>query len=136
MSAVLTPDLGLILPDSTLRIAISIRPTYAAWVDVDPAEEEHVRAIAEVRSSVVALRDVLYRLQDPHRAYALATEDVEVLTELRGFLAHQRAHMVERIWTAEALSISDLADRIRVSKGRAQQFLADAADTTTRKGDA
>jgi hypothetical protein len=63
----------------------------------------------------------------PQRAFELATELGARLDDAMraavGQAAKLRAQMVTRIWKAEELSLAGLANRIGVSKARADQFV-------------
>ncbi len=62
-------------------------------------------------------------IPDAQRAFERASELRDVADGLVGEAATLRALMVERIFKAEELSLAALADRISVSKSRANQFI-------------
>jgi hypothetical protein len=74
------------------------------------------------REAVAAVEAVA----DPEAAFRWATELVALTDTLVGASATARARAAHRIWEAEKLTISKLANRIGVSKSRADQFLSAA----------
>ncbi len=62
-------------------------------------------------------------IPDAQRAFERASELRDVADGLVGEAATLRALMAERIFKAEELSLAALADRISVSKSRANQFI-------------
>ena len=70
---------------------------------------------------------------DGEEAFSQATQLREAADALVGGAAELRARMAGRIWEAEEMSLAALAQRIGVSKTRADQLIkaARAATTTT-----
>lgn len=98
-----------------------------------PAEPERPAVgpgFADLGNAYQAAAMEIEKLPDPASAFAHATELRNRLDRLVGEAAGLRARMAVRIWEAEELSLAALANRIGVSKGRAQQFIqtAKAAD--------
>jgi RecB family exonuclease len=87
---------------------------------VDAAIEALRRAYADAARAVEAI-------PDPHHAFERASALRDVCDdELVGDAATLRALMADRIFKAEELSLQGLADRISVSKSRANQFINQA----------
>ncbi|GIG03252.1 hypothetical protein Cci01nite_83450 [Catellatospora citrea] len=63
---------------------------------------------------------------DPQRGFEQATEVAAELRRLADLGADLRAQSVAKIWKAEELSLAGLAERIGVSKARADQLLKSA----------
>jgi hypothetical protein len=67
--------------------------------------------------------DLITAMPEPQRAFESATALREATDSLVGRAAELRARMAGRIWEAEQMSLAVLADRIGVSKSRADQLL-------------
>lgn len=103
----------------------------------NPPAERAEAAITDLidtyRSAVTAIRAVT----DRQRAFELATKLGEAVSEvLRKETAQLRAEFASDIYKAESLSLAGLAQRIGVSRARAQD-LVEAARTAppTEEGD-
>jgi len=66
-------------------------------------------------------------------AFDQATELVELLRRLTDAAAAVRAQTVGRIWATEEMSLAGLAQRIGVSKARADQLVRASKATEQRK---
>lgn len=80
-------------------------------------------ALAEAFSRSI---EAIGQIANPHRAFECATELADVSRDQAKKAADLRALSVDRIWTAEELSLAALAGRIGVSKARADQLLKTA----------
>jgi len=98
--------------------------------------------LADLEREITALLDRLDRLYeeaeaaidniaDPDRAFRRATEFADQARDVQTRIASRfhklRVRQVVRIKQAEDLSLQKLADRISVSKARADQLVRDAA---------
>jgi hypothetical protein len=100
--------------------------------DPDPGDPE--RAIASILDRLGALYEeaeaTIDAITDPDEAFAYATDlanQTRMLhDEVEGRFRKLRGRQASRIRNAEALSLKGLADRISVSKSRAQQLVVDA----------
>lgn len=114
------------------------------WSDVgqdsqatDATEEALRAAIAAMRSAYARAAAAIETIPDPQQAFEKAGELRSAADGLVGEAASLRARMVHRIWEAETMSLAALADRIGVSKTRADQFLrtARAAEETSEESE-
>lgn len=92
-------------------------------------------------AALSALRDAYERaaratekISEPQQAYERASELRDLCDELVGDAATLRARMAYRIYKSEEMSLMDLADRISVSKARADQFVRTAKDAENDGG--
>jgi hypothetical protein len=106
------------------------------WSDVSQesqateATEEALRtAIAAMRSAYAQAAAAIEAIPEPQQAFEKAGELRSAADGLVGEAASLRARMVQRIWEAETMSLAALANRIGVSKTRADQFLRTARAT-------
>jgi hypothetical protein len=92
--------------------------------DPDRAPEQALHAALSNLSQVYedALAAVR-RISDPQRAVAAATELATLLRTKSEDASEVRNALAYRIWKAEELSLSVLAQRIGVSKARADQII-------------
>jgi DNA-binding transcriptional regulator YiaG len=79
--------------------------------------------IAAVRRAYQAAAAAIAATPDPNEAFTQATELANLLRELADAGAELRAQAVARIWESEQMSLSTLAQRIGVSKARADQLI-------------
>jgi hypothetical protein len=84
------------------------------------AVEQALRSVQLAYDQAAAL---IESMPDPQHAFERATDLREATDELVGQAAELRARMAGRVWDAEKMSLASLADRIGVSKSRADQFL-------------
>jgi len=114
------------------------------WCDVgqesqatDAAEEALRTAIAAMRSAYGRAAAAIEAIPDPQEAFEKAGELRSAADDLVGEAASLRARMVQRIWEAETMSLAALANKIGVSKTRADQFLrtARATDVTSEENE-
>ncbi len=91
------------------------------------AEEAVDAALGALNSTYDAAVAAIEALPAPQRAFERATSLLKVVDDdlVRG-AADLRARMANRIKEAEKLSLAGLAERISVSKGRADQFVRSA----------
>lgn len=92
----------------------------------DAVSVEDVRAaIARLAAAYEEAADVLDRLErtDPRAAYDTVRDLVETLQKLTEQAATLRAEFVGRTWEREKLSLAGLAERIGVSRSRADQLI-------------
>jgi hypothetical protein len=87
--------------------------------DDDAVETARTRMLRAVDEAVEATRHIA----DPDRAYAAATLIVEALQQATVVSGRNRAQAVARIRDAEGLSLSALAERLGISKARAEQLI-------------
>lgn len=80
---------------------------------VSDVRAAHERALAKITAEE----------NDPMRAYEEATAVGEALKQLGQTTADLRATIAIEIMRADSLSLAQLADRLGVSKSRAQQFV-------------
>jgi hypothetical protein len=84
-------------------------------------------------ASVVSLKDfrrayadaeaAIEAMPDPEQAFAEATALRVVTDELQGSAAILRARMAHRVYTTHDLSLAALAERLDISKARADQLI-------------
>jgi hypothetical protein len=97
--------------------------------DVRSALDAVVRAHEQATALITAV-------EDADEAFRLATELRDTVDLLVGKAAGLRATMARRIYEREQLSLSGLAQRLGVSKSRADQFLQTARRPTEGMDDA
>jgi hypothetical protein len=89
--------------------------------------------IAAIQDAYQAAASAIAATPDPNQGFALATELANLLRGLADAGAELRAQAVVRIWEAEQLSLSTLAQRIGVSKARADQLIKAARPKPERE---
>jgi hypothetical protein len=87
----------------------------------DAADVE--QALRSVQLAYDQTEALIEAMPDPQQAFERATELRETTDKLVGQAAELRARMAGRVWDAEKMSLASLADRIGVSKSRADQLL-------------
>jgi hypothetical protein len=89
-----------------------------------PQNEARVAgALAALRAAFDNATTTVRETPDPHDAFRHATALADVLREIAEDAAELRASTVAQIREAEQLSLAGLAQRIGVSKARADQLL-------------
>lgn len=96
----------------------------------DDVEAARVRIWRAVDDAVTAVRDVA----DPDRAYAAAKLLVNTLRDAVHITGRVHAQAAARLRAEENLSYSALAERLGVTKGRAEQLVRSAAAAADREG--
>ena len=79
---------------------------------------------------LVALCDRHDATTDPEARFRVAGEVMEAVKALPGVAAAIRARDVGDLWAAEELTLSALARKLKVSKGRADQLVRVSRETT------
>ena len=80
---------------------------------------------AAYREAVATIKAI----PDPQRAFEYATQLANALRDIYREASELRTHTAARIWEAEELSLAALAERIGVSKARADQLIRAARAT-------
>lgn len=95
------------------------------------ADDSNVLAV--IRSILSQLDEINTQAVEAIKAAPATTQTFTAATELADHLrrlgeagADLRSHVAGRIWSAERLSLAGLADRIGVSKARADQLIRNA----------
>jgi hypothetical protein len=113
--------------------------------DTERTRAEAEQAIAHVVAQLAAQMDDAYAaaattvssIRDPQQAFEVATRLAEEIRKLHDLqivkLRRLRAQQAVRIREKESLSLAALAERISVSKQRADQLVRDAAGKAGRK---
>jgi hypothetical protein len=83
-------------------------------------------AITVLEQAHTAATDAINAATDPQQAFTAATEWSSRLRKMHDQVAELRATCAARVWTAEQMSLAELAQRIGVSKARADQLVRDA----------
>lgn len=90
-------------------------------------DREAGEQLAEILASLAELLEraagVIGRISDPHEAFRAASRFATVLRDAATEAARLRTETVARIWTAEKMSLAELAGKIGVSKTRADQLV-------------
>jgi hypothetical protein len=97
--------------------------------DAEREVAQALDALAKAHKEAMAAIDAI---TDPQQAFERATTLANLLGDMRSEAAELRARTAARIWEAEELSLAALAERIGVSKARADQIIR--AAKTSRKG--
>ena len=79
---------------------------------------------------LVALCDRHDATADPEARFAVAGKVMEAVKALPGVVAAIRARDVGDLWAAEELTLSALARKLKVSKGRADQLVRVSRETS------
>src|SRR4051794_39222986 len=107
--------------------------------DMDPAGTpgDSVKPdLTLLRRAYTQLAAAIRALPDGAEAFQVASELRDELDRIVGDAAELRAALAARVWKEEELSLGALANRIGVSKARANQFIqaAKAAETAPGPG--
>src|SRR4051812_38607066 len=94
------------------------------------ADDQLRKAHAAMRQAYDDAAQIIDSIPDPQQAFDHATQLREEIDDLVGRAAELRALMVKRIWENEQLSLAGLANRIGVSKSRADQLIQTALKAT------
>ena len=81
---------------------------------------EAISQLEDVRQRLVQAIDAI---DDPQTAFDAASEVREILRKTHDEIAELRTRAVGEIWERDKLSLSKLADRIGVSKARADEII-------------
>ncbi|WP_433346026.1 hypothetical protein [Micromonospora sp. CA-111912] len=92
-------------------------------------------ALAQLKESAAAAMAAIELTPEPNRAFEQATALRATVDELVGDAADLRARMAARIYESEKLSLAGLANRIGVSKARADQLIRSAKSSPQGKVD-
>lgn len=98
--------------------------------DTDASFRKALNAVQDAYGEAVS---AVGQIPDRQRAFEAATTLRDELDRLVGEAATVRARMAHRIWEAEELSLAQLADRIGVSKARADQLVRLAGDNARKR---
>ena len=90
-------------------------------------------ALSAMQAAYDDAASAIEAMLDPQRAFERATALREAADQLVGEAANLRARMAERIWKTEEMSLASLANRIGISKARADQLLKTAKESRTTK---
>ena len=93
------------------------------------------RALTELGVSAAAAMAAIEATPEPGLAFERATALREVTDRMVGEAADLRARMAARIFESEKMSLATLANRIGVSKARADQFIRSAKSNPQGKVD-
>lgn len=93
------------------------------------------RALIELEESAAAAMSAIEATPEPNRAFERATALREVVDRMVGEAADLRARMAARIYESEKMSLAALANRIGVSKARADQFIRSAKSSPQGRAD-
>lgn len=85
-------------------------------------------SLAAVRAALAQLREVAAANADDDQAFRDASQLVEAISGERGLAAEVRARIALRIWRKDGLSLSALAQRLGISKQRADQLVRKARE--------
>jgi hypothetical protein len=88
----------------------------------DP-EQAVARALETIQAAYRRAASAIDKVDDAEQAFAHATDLANGLRETYQAATELRTQAVGRIWEAEELSLAKLAERIGVSKGRADQLV-------------
>lgn len=91
--------------------------------DQHEAADDVDQALQAFQAAYEHAATLIARMSQPQQAFEQATALREIGDQLVGKAADLRARMARRIWEAEKMSLASLADRIGVSKARADQFI-------------
>lgn len=100
----------------------------------DQSAEQLGQALDAIRSGVNDAARAVRAMPEPTAAFRAATQLGDCLREATSETGQLRADMAARIWRTEELSLAGLADRIGVSKARADQFIR-ASKPGTQEGE-
>jgi hypothetical protein len=89
----------------------------------DTDDQEFSAAIDAMSDAYEAAAKAIDENDDTRLAFTQATELVERLQRMTDSAAAVRAQTVGRIWSSEEMSLAGLAQRIGVSKARADQLV-------------
>lgn len=89
----------------------------------DAAEQAAEDALADLAAALQKADAAIRAIPNPGAAFAIARRFVQMCREAVAPAAAVHAHAASRIHQAEALSLAGLADRIGVSKARADQLI-------------
>jgi hypothetical protein len=81
------------------------------------------QAIHDLDTAHRALVSAIEAIDEPDAALAASAEASERFLKMRGEIADLRTRIVGEIWERERLSLAGLADRIAVSKTRADEII-------------
>jgi len=106
-------------------LVVSVRSRYARDVisQDGPSRHAHTAALEELRHRYELVRTAIEAIPEATRAYDAASHLRDVIDDLVGDAARLRARMAYRIAETEQLSLAALANRINVSKTRADQLI-------------
>ena len=90
------------------------------------AERAATAALKAFRASYQRAQAAVEAVRAPQQAFDFATELRDMADEIVGHAATLRAKMAYRVYTSEEMSLASLAERISVSKSRADQFVRTA----------
>ena len=96
-------------------------PRYARLVS--PAETAVREARDRLRLAHRNLVRAIRALDDPEARYRRSSEASEMLLKMRGVMANLRTRSVGELWEREQLSLAKLAERLGVSKARADEMI-------------
>ncbi len=82
-----------------------------------------MRAVAAIGTARELALAAIEDAESAHQAFTIAGELMVLLRDVADEIANRRAQQAVRIRDEEALSLSELAKRIGVSKGRAGQLM-------------
>jgi hypothetical protein len=85
-------------------------------------------AIANLERDFARVAAVIDHATDPATAFVVVSEYSAVLRKLHDEAADLRARCANRVYSAEQMSLAVLADKIGVSKARADQLLKQARE--------
>jgi 3-methyladenine DNA glycosylase/8-oxoguanine DNA glycosylase len=100
--------------------------------DANRAEQAAGEALDGLTRAYKEAAAAIEAIPDPQRAFAYATQLANLVRDLFPEASELRSRTVARIWEAEELSLAALAQRIGVSKARADQLIR--AAKTARAG--
>ncbi|MBB5870590.1 DNA-binding transcriptional regulator YiaG [Allocatelliglobosispora scoriae] len=86
--------------------------------------------LTAVKATFLSAQEAVRAAPEPQQGFKQATDLAELMRDLADTAAGLRAEAVRRIWQSEKMSIAELADRIGVSKARADQLLKLTKDPT------
>ncbi|MFI5935779.1 hypothetical protein [Actinoplanes sp. NPDC051494] len=92
-------------------------------------------ALNRLRESAAVAMAAVEEIPEPNRAFEQATALREAIDGLVGEAAALRARMAARIYESEKLSLAALANRIGVSKARADQLIRSTKSSQQGKAD-
>jgi hypothetical protein len=99
----------------------------------DQSAEQLGGALDAIRRGVSDAAQIVRAMPDPPAAFKAATQLGDCLRDATSDTGQLRAEMAARIWRDEELSLGALAQRIGVSKARADQLIR-AAKAGTQEG--
>jgi hypothetical protein len=100
--------------------------------ELERTQPEETAAAEALDALTAAYREAVATINaipDPQRAFEYATQLANALRDTYQEASELRTHAAARIWEAEELSLAALAERIGVSKARADQLIRAARAT-------